>query len=152
MAMNAIRLTKSFDFEMAHALDGHDGKCKNIHGHSYKLKVTIKGIPLNDVKSPKNGMLIDFTELKELVNRNICDVFDHALVLKDDSKILSLVKDQPHLKIIRVPYPPTCEYLLIDFVARIRDQFPPGVELHALRLEETASSYGEWFAEDNQEF
>ena len=147
--MNLIRLTRSFSFEMAHALEGHDGKCKNIHGHSYKLKVTVRGNPRNDKRSPKNGMLIDFGDLKAIVNHRICDVFDHALVLKDDSDILSMIQDQKNLKIIPVPYPPTCENLLIDFAQRLKDKLPSEVELYALKLTETASSYGEWFAEDN---
>ena len=147
--MNMIRLTRSFGFEMAHALDGHDGKCKNIHGHSYKLKVTVRGNPLKDKSSPKNGMLIDFGDLKAIVNRHVCEVFDHALVLMDDSDILSMIQGQNDLKIIPVPYSPTCENLLIDFALRLKDKLPPGVELYALKLTETASSYGEWFAEDN---
>jgi len=60
--MNIIRLTKEFNFEMAHALFGYDGACKNIHGHSYKLSVTIKGQPIVDSKNPKMGMVMDFTE------------------------------------------------------------------------------------------
>lgn len=147
--MNMIRLTRSFDFEMAHALDGHDGKCKNIHGHSYKLKVTVRGSPLKDKSSPKNGMLIDFGDLKTIVNRHVCEVFDHALVLMDDSDILSMIQGQNDLKIIPVPYSPTCENLLIDFAQRLKDKLPSGVELYALKLTETASSCGEWFAEDN---
>ena len=147
--MNAIRLTRSFRFEMAHALEGYDGKCKNIHGHSYKLEVTVKGTPLNDAQSPKNGMLIDFGDLKQIIHLHICDRFDHALVLQKGSEIFSAIKDHGNLKIIPVPYPPTCENLLIDFAKRIKDKFPPRVALYALKLEETATSYAEWFARDN---
>jgi 6-pyruvoyltetrahydropterin/6-carboxytetrahydropterin synthase len=54
--MNKIRVSKEFHFEMAHALWNYDGPCKNIHGHSYKLIVTVIGTPLNDPNNPKNGM------------------------------------------------------------------------------------------------
>jgi len=63
-----IRITKEFKFEMAHALHGYDGLCKNIHGHSYKLWVTIRGKTLHEAKHKKDGMLLDFDVLKSIVN------------------------------------------------------------------------------------
>ena len=67
---------------MAHALQGYDGPCKHLHGHSYTLEVTVSGEPVIDRSSPKLGMVIDFGDLKRLVNKHIIDVYDHALVLK----------------------------------------------------------------------
>ena len=69
--MNKIRITKHFDFETAHALYGYDGKCKNIHGHSYHLHVTVIGIPIDDDQDPKNGMVMDFGDLKVIVKNEI---------------------------------------------------------------------------------
>ena len=63
-----IRLTKEFSFEMAHALAGYDGPCREIHGHSYKLFVTVRGIPEQNPNSPKFGMVMDFGDLKRIVN------------------------------------------------------------------------------------
>ena len=83
--MSQIRVTKSFGFETGHALYGHDGLCKNIHGHSYKLYVTVIGKPINDVNQAKNGMVIDFKDLKTIVKSEIVDVFDHAMVLNNNS-------------------------------------------------------------------
>ncbi len=65
--MQNIRITKIFHFEMAHALNNYDGLCRNIHGHSYKLRVTLIGQPSNDKTSPKKGMLIDFSDIKKIV-------------------------------------------------------------------------------------
>ena len=62
-----IRITKHFDFETGHALYGYDGKCKNVHGHSYKLWVTVIGKPISDVNNVKLGMVIDFGDLKKIV-------------------------------------------------------------------------------------
>jgi len=135
---------------MAHALDGYDGKCKNIHGHSYKLMVTVKGKPEDDVKSVKNGMVIDFSDLNKIVEKHICDRFDHALVLKDDSEVNSGLRG--NTKIVEVPYQPTCENLLIDFKNRIKEKFPSDTALFSMKLEETAKSYCEWFLEDNSNF
>jgi len=79
-----IRITKEFKFEMAHALPGYDGLCKNIHGHSYEMLVTVAGQPISDVNNPKYGMVMDFGDLKKIVRKIIVEVFDHSLVLRSD--------------------------------------------------------------------
>ena len=85
--MPTLRLTKQFRFEGAHALTGYDGKCRHIHGHSYILYVTVKGTPSNPDGTPKSGMLIDFTDLKRIVNDHIIDVFDHSLILRESAPL-----------------------------------------------------------------
>ena len=80
--MAVIRLTKEFSFEAAHALDGYDGPCREIHGHSYRLFVTVKGTPAEDASNPKCGMVLDFGVLKRIVSEEIVSHFDHALVLR----------------------------------------------------------------------
>ncbi len=62
--MTHIRITKQFSFETGHALYGYDGKCKNVHGHSYRLDVTVIGSPITDSSNVKYGMVIDFSDLK----------------------------------------------------------------------------------------
>ena len=76
--MSNIRITKQFSFETGHALYGYDGKCRNVHGHSYKLSVTVIGTPISDSNNVKFGMVIDFGDLKRIVKSEIVDVFDHA--------------------------------------------------------------------------
>jgi len=71
LSMSIIRITKRFNFEAGHALHGYEGKCKNIHGHSYKLDVTVQGIPIKDRSNPKYGMVIDFADLKKIVKEEI---------------------------------------------------------------------------------
>jgi 6-pyruvoyltetrahydropterin/6-carboxytetrahydropterin synthase len=146
--MSKIRITKEFNFEMAHALDNYDGKCANIHGHSYKLFVTLLGIPISDRTNPKNGMVLDFSDLKTIVKQEITDIFDHGLVLYKDSKYLKNIEPSAY-KIIVSNYNPTCENLLIDFSERIKNLLPKEVELYSLKLVETATSYAEWFKSDN---
>ena len=80
--MKTIRITKQFTFETGHALYGYDGKCRNVHGHSYKLHVTVIGKPISDANHVKFGMVIDFSDLKEIVKEEIVSVFDHATVFK----------------------------------------------------------------------
>ena len=85
--MPVVRVTKIFRFEMAHALWGYDGLCKNIHGHSYVLKVTVSGTPIEDQEDKKLGMVIDFGDLKRLVNKYIVDIFDHSLILNEKAPV-----------------------------------------------------------------
>lgn len=148
--MATIRLTKEFSFEAAHALGGYDGPCREIHGHSYRLFVTIKGRPSTDPQDPKQGMVMDFGVLKKIVNEEIISQLDHALVLRStaDEKLRNVLAEQFE-NMVEVDYQPTCENMLEDFARRILARLPEGVTLHSLRLHETASSYAEWFAEDN---
>lgn len=149
--MSKIRITKQFSFESGHALYGYDGKCKNIHGHSYQLDVTVIGQPITDPEDVKFGMVIDFTDLKRIVNQEIVSVFDHAMVFNKNTPHLELANDlasRGH-DIILVDYQPTSEMMVIDFAEKIKKLLPANVQLHALKLRETATSYAEWFAADN---
>ena len=148
--MAIIRLTKEFSFEAAHALGGYDGPCREIHGHSYRLFVTIKGEPSTDPTNPKQGMVMDFGVLKKIVHEEIISRFDHALVLRStaDEALRKLLGEQFD-NLVVVDYQPTCENMLDDFSRRISARLPEGVVLHSLRLHETATSYAEWYAEDN---
>lgn len=149
--MQNIRITKIFHFEMAHALDNYDGLCRNIHGHSYKLHVTLIGQPSKDETSPKKGMLIDFSDIKKIVQESIIDKHDHALVLNQNTdKIIIDTLKQYYRKIITVPFQPTSELLLITFAQILQNALPANVKLFGLRLNETETSYAEWFACDNE--
>ena len=136
---------------MAHTLDGYDGACREIHGHSYRLFVTVRGVPCADEGSPKCGMVVDFGVLKSIVNRLVIDRLDHSLVIRRSERneqILGVLNDR-FGRVVEVDYQPTCENMISDFAARISAELPEGVELTALRLYETATSYAEWLAEDN---
>ena len=149
--MSNIRITKQFNFETGHALFGYDGKCKNVHGHSYKLSVTVIGTPITDVSNVKLGMVIDFGDLKKIVKEEIVDVFDHATVFNKNTPHVELAKalqDRGH-HVILVDYQPTSENMVIDFAAKISARLPESIRLHSLRLQETETSFAEWYASDN---
>lgn len=149
--MVKIRITKEFTFDMAHALLNYDGLCRNIHGHTYTLAVTLIGEPITDLSSPKLGMVIDFSDLKEIVKSPIVDRFDHALVIHQLHPLAELLKSNPgDTKIEFVDYQPTCENLLIQFVGIIKTKMPSSVSLHSVRLHETPTSFAQWFSEDNK--
>ncbi|MHC1703331.1 MAG: 6-pyruvoyl tetrahydropterin synthase family protein [Tenuifilaceae bacterium] len=147
--MAIIRLTKQFHFEMAHVLEGYDGPCKNVHGHSYILYVTIIGTPIEVNSNPKLGMVMDFSDLKKIVNNLIIDRFDHSLVVGANTKMYKTLTEEKFGKIEAVPFQPTCENLIPYFADLIKSKLPEGVELHHLKLNETATSYAEWYACDN---
>ena len=149
--MTRIRLTKEFSFESAHALEGYDGKCRHIHGHSYRLYVTVIGQPIDDPANPKYGMVMDFGELKSLVNEEVVDRMDHAFVMRrtESADAVDKTLREGFGNVVLVDYQPTCENMLADFAERLLGALPEEIELYSLRLHETATSYAEWYATDN---
>ena len=150
--MSNIRITKQFSFETGHALYGYDGKCKNVHGHSYRLDVTVIGKPISDNSNVKFGMVIDFGDLKKIVKEEIVDVFDHATVFNKNTPHVELakeLKDRDH-NVLLVDYQPTSEMMVIDFASKIKKRLPNNIQLFSLKLQETATSFAEWFASDNE--
>jgi len=149
--MSNIRITKQFSFETGHALYGYDGKCKNIHGHSYQLFVTVIGKPISNSEHVKFGMVIDFSDLKKIIKEEIVNVFDHATVFNKNTPHVELAKelsDRGH-DVILVDYQPTSEMMVIDFVQKIKNRLPNTIKLHALKLQETTTCFAEWVASDN---
>ena len=148
--MAKIRVTKRFHFEMAHTLYEYDGLCKNIHGHSYNLEVTIIGEPKKQPGHPKDGMVLDFSQLKSLVKTEIVNRFDHALMInklvpEEQQELLKQTTD----RVILVDFQPTSENI-VAFIAEILQQhLPTNVSLFSIRLYETVTSFAEWFATDN---
>jgi 6-pyruvoyltetrahydropterin/6-carboxytetrahydropterin synthase len=112
MQKEDIFITKEFSFDSAHKLNWHKGKCKDLHGHTYKLYVTIKG------NINKNGIVIDFIDLKNIVNKKVIDILDHKY-------INSIIKN------------PTAENISIW----IWKQLEKELNLYEIKLYETPTSY-----------
>ncbi|WP_031426892.1 6-pyruvoyl trahydropterin synthase family protein [Flavimarina sp. Hel_I_48] len=148
--MSNIRITKLFSFETGHALYGYDGKCRNVHGHSYKLSVTVIGTPISDGEHVKFGMVIDFGDLKKIVKEEIVDVFDHATVFNKNTPHVDLANElssRGH-NVLLVDYQPTSEMMVIDFAEKIKQRLPKNISLFSLKLQETDTSFAEWYAAD----
>ena len=149
--MDTIRITKEFSFETGHALYGYDGKCRNVHGHSYKLSVTVIGKPISEEGAVKLGMVIDFGDLKKIVKAEVVDPFDHATVFNKNTPHIELAQElesRGH-KVILADYQPTSENMVIDFAEKIASKLPETIKLHSLKLRETETAFAEWFAADN---
>ena len=149
--MSTIRITKQFSFETGHALYGYDGKCRNVHGHSYKLSVTVIGQPITDTTNVKLGMVIDFSDLKKIVKEEIVDKFDHATVFNKNTPHIELARELENRghNVILADYQPTSENMISDFAKKIQHRLPDTIKLHSLKLQETETSFAEWYAEDN---
>lgn len=138
--MPKFYLTKQFSFEMAHALMGYPGKCRNIHGHSYKMEVTVTGVP-----QPNTGMVIDFKLLKDIVNEAIVDQFDHHLVLSQQADVELIHAVQKNFERVKLlPFQPSTENLLDHFANLIQAKLPSNVQLYSVKLQETEQSWAEW--------
>ena len=150
--MSVIRITKQFNFETGHALYGYDGKCRNVHGHSYKLSVTVSGSPINDNSNVKYGMVIDFSDLKKIVKEEIVDQFDHATVFNKNTPHVELANElskRGH-HVILVDYQPTSEMMVIDFADKINKRLPENISLLSIKLQETETSFDECFTSENE--
>ena len=149
--MPKIRVTKKFHFEMAHSLHNYDGLCKHIHGHSYKMEVTLLGEPKNEPGAMKDGMVIDFGDLKRIVKKEVVDCFDHSYMVPSrysNDKIEQLKKTTERLLV--VDFQPTAENIVVYIAEILQQHLPSDVNLYSIRLSETATAYAEWFASDNQ--
>ena len=96
-------------------------------------------------------MVIDFSDLKKIVTEEIVDVFDHATVFNKNTPHIELAREletRGH-HVILVDYQPTSEMMVIDFAKKIKNRLPKNIQLYAIKLQETNTSFAEWFAQDN---
>lgn len=147
--MSYIRITRKFTFEAAHYLHRYNGLCSNIHGHSYKLYVTIGGQMLNKPGAPYDGMVLDFGILKQIVGELVVDPFDHSFVAPDNEEGNQITSPMSFMKVVKVPFQPTCENFVTLFARLILDQLPQELDLIKVKLYETENAYAEWCREDN---
>jgi 6-pyruvoyltetrahydropterin/6-carboxytetrahydropterin synthase len=136
---------------MAHTLYEYNGLCRNIHGHSYNLEVTISGEPRKEPGHPKDGMVLDFSELKDIVRTHVVHPFDHALMVsslvpEEQKQLLRQTTD----RFIVVDFQPTSENMVVHIAEILSAKLPFTVSLFSVRLFETATSFAEWFADDNE--
>ena len=131
-----LSITKIFNFETAHRISNYNGQCSNIHGHSYELHVTVTGIP-----DAKSDIIFDFKELKKVVETEIINPFDHALLLKKGTTNIESINE---MKIVLLDKEPTAERMLEYMVNKMSNHLPEGIKLNRLKLFETKTSYAEW--------
>lgn len=132
----STKVTKVMRTETAHRLAGHPGRCKFIHGHSYKWEVTLKG------KIQSDGILVDFSQLKKIMTQ-VIDPFDHSLVLEENDYILPiLITGGITERVMAVHYRPTAENMA-HHVACCIDHCFEGQFKVTVKLWETETSFAE---------
>lgn len=128
---------------MAHAINGYQGACKNIHGHSYELHVTVASTDDHEKYIAAPGFIIDFKEIKKLVFKAVIETFDHKVLLSRD-----FISANPAFasqeNLVTWDTEPTAENMLIFIKQTLAEKFPPEVKLVQLKLFETKDSYAEW--------
>jgi 6-pyruvoyltetrahydropterin/6-carboxytetrahydropterin synthase len=132
-----MKIAKEFRWEMGHRLPEHFGKCKNIHGHSYKMVVVLEG-QVND-----QGMVLDFYDLKKIVNP-IVDKLDHSfLVYSGDEEIIAFLEKMDSKKNI-VDFQSTVENITTYFLGEIsKNKFPSNIFSLKVKVFETENVYAE---------
>ena len=141
-----LEITKTIEWDMGHRIPNHDGQCRYPHGHRYRLEVTLSGEPIKVKGSPKEGMLIDFSDFKKVLKDKIQKVLDHRFIVSEDDELLKKVftkEVQKELKIIFVPFIPTSENLLIWCHEQIKAGFKDDLKLTRLRLYESPTAWSD---------
>ena len=134
------RIRKTFKFPFGHRLSKHEGLCKNFHGHNAKLEVQLMSLDLNE-----NDMVIDFSELKKVVNELIIKDFDHSMVLNDSDK------EKINGKKIYLNGDPTAEVLSEHFYKILDEYFKVNngdIQVEFVRLWENDGAFSEYSEED----
>lgn len=133
-----ISITKKIEFEAAHRLSNYDGPCREIHGHTYKLEVTVTG-PIQD----DADMVLDFKILKKILSETVMKHFDHALILKNEPGNRQIFGAYQG-KITWMDHEPTVERMLVWIASVLSTLLPPPTSLGSLKLYETSGSYASW--------
>lgn len=137
-------VTKTFRVPVGHRLSLHLGLCKNVHGHNLKLEICVKSKVLND-----NWMVIDFSDLKQIVNK-IIEKWDHTLLLNEnDHEFINALSQTT--KILEIPGEPTAENLCYRLFEEIRieldTQYRLGIKINFVRIWENDDAYAEYKGE-----
>ncbi len=137
-----MKITKIFTFDSSHLLDGHDGKCKNLHGHTYRLEITVSDGLIRG--GAKDGMVMDFADLKTIAEREIIAPFDHAFLYHTDNarecQIAALLEGW-QMKTLRLSCRTTAENMAAEIYGRLK---AAGVSVCSVKLWETPTSCAEF--------
>ena len=134
-----ITVTKTVKFDAAHVLTNHQGLCKNLHGHTYRVDVSVA-----QAEGDERDMVIDFKDLKGIANEVICDRFDHAFIYNTESageKEIAAVVEKNGMRTVAIPFRSTAENLAKMFYNELKSRVPG---LSAVKVWETADSCAEF--------
>ena len=141
-------ITRRLEFDAGHRIPDHRSLCRHLHGHRYVLEVTVAGdVTLQD-GNPRNGMVLDFSEVKSVMRSTIVDIWDHAfLVYRGDEQIRDFLDSLPDHRTVVLDVVPTAENLAAEafrlLAPRIAELCEKSLRLENLRLYETPNCWAD---------
>lgn len=142
--LNEVAVCKIFTFDAAHQLVGHHGKCANLHGHTYKLEVVVKGPVVNEAGASSEGFVIDFQDLKKIVNERIVDQWDHSFLAMGNEAVLETL-DRSNSKVTLLGFRTTAENLSAYICYELKQA---GLSVYSVKLWETPTAWAEVLASE----
>lgn len=149
-----VYIEKEIEFDAGHRVPNHKSKCRNPHGHRYRVVVSLKGEIVTEKGSSDEGMLVDFSDLKMMMIDLIHDPLDHGFIVWRDDEILlnTFVHAREAWKIIEFPYVPTAENIAIwcweQLESSVNRWWRGNLELFDVEVWETPTSAASYNGED----
>ena len=132
-------VTKTVKFDAAHILTNHSGLCKNLHGHTYRVDISV-----SRADEVAGDMVIDFKDLKRIATEAICEKFDHAFIYNTASPgecEIAAVVEKHGMRTVALPFRSTAENLAAHFFAELSGRI---AGLSLVKVWETADSCAEY--------
>lgn len=141
-----MEITTRLEFDAGHRIPDHKSQCRNLHGHRYAIEITLSGDIINQDKSSDNGMVMDFSDVKNIARAAVVDVWDHAfIVYQHDEAVLNFLNSLPNHKTVVFPKIPTAENMAAEafriLKAQYKDSYGNHLKLERVRLFETPNSW-----------
>ena len=140
-----MKITKIIQWDMGLRILNHRSVCKGLHGHRYKVEVTVSGDLVNSTTKSEHGMVMDFADIKSIAKTEIHDKLDHGFMVWDkDDELIKFFRESEGHKMVVVPFTSTAEnvaqYIFDAISKQISDKFGTGLKLSSVKLWETPTS------------
>lgn len=139
-----IQITKIIEWDMGHRVPNHKSKCRNPHGHRYRMELTISGPLIDTDGNSSEGMVFDFGDIKRIMTERVHDILDHGFMIYENDWEMkdSLANDT--WKVIVVDFIPTAENISKWCYEQMKDEFPTGITIQRVRIFETPNSWADY--------
>jgi 6-pyruvoyltetrahydropterin/6-carboxytetrahydropterin synthase len=143
-----MRITRRLEFDAGHRIPNHASRCRHLHGHRYALEVTLSGRIIDTEGAAQQGMVMDFSEVREIARRRVVDLWDHAfLACRSDRALLAFLDTVPGHRTVVFDAPPTAEHLAAEAFRILdgayRSEYGNDLRLERVRLYETPNCWAD---------
>ncbi|MBA2689913.1 MAG: 6-carboxytetrahydropterin synthase QueD [Burkholderiales bacterium] len=148
-----MQITRKLEFDAGHRIPNHDSQCRHVHGHRYTLEVCLSGEIITRAGAPEEGMVMDFSAVKEIAFENVVKQWDHAfLVYVKDTAMVDFLATIPQHRTVVLDCVPTAENLARTAFNILReayqDHYGNHLRLARVRIYETPNCWAETSGED----